>query len=76
MRFYEGKQLCFLRDNSPILAYSVGRLAAVMLDKLWIDKLSPAKSFVNAVPVLDSGLSQLPAKVHLFSLGQCRSSGK
>jgi hypothetical protein len=40
----------------------------MVLEKLLIDGLTSPKSFLDAVPELDAGLAQFPAKINLFAV--------
>ena len=40
----------------------------MVLDKLLIDRFTAAKTLVNAVPELNAGLAQLPAKINLLTV--------
>src|SRR5579864_769196 len=43
-------------------------VAAVVLDKLLIDFLAPAKAFLHAVPEADAVLAELPAQAHFAAV--------
>ena len=53
-----------------ILAHSVGPLALMLVEKLPVDGFPPTKSFLNAVPEVDAGFAQLPAKIDFFAAQQ------
>src|SRR5271165_7053929 len=55
-----------------ILAYSVRQVALMMVEKLLIDGLAPAKSFLHTVPKLDGRLAEPPAQIHFLAVEQRR----
>src|SRR5579862_5556667 len=68
MRFYEARANLLPRDNSPILAHSVGQLATMTFQKSGIDGLTAPEPLVYAVPEFYACLAQLPAEINLLAL--------